>query len=112
MMRFVVMMATLSVTMFCASVSQAQNSGTANSTPQYRERSEKSNAQIAAEYTAKASAKARAAREAAARASKAGYEKTSRLIKKHGTGKVGGVVTGVLSNPKTACAPAKPDDCK
>ena len=92
-------------------VATAQNSGTANSTPQYNQPRDKSNAQIAAEYAAKAAAKARAAREAAARLARAGYENSSRVVKKVGTGKLGGVVGGVLGNPKTACAPSKPEDC-
>ena len=92
-------------------VATAQNSGTANSTPQYNQPREKSNAQIAAEYAAKAAAKASAAREAAARLARAGFENSSKVVKKVGAGKVGGVVGGVLGNPKTACAPSKPEDC-
>ena len=50
-----------------ASQSVAQSSGTANTTPQYRESKPKNNPQIAAEFVAKNAARRQAAKEAAMR---------------------------------------------
>ena len=110
-MKVITLFAAVLAVSMSGSVANAQNSGTANSTPQYNQPKDKSNAQIAAEYAAKAAAKARAAREAAAALARAGFQKSSRVVTKVGTGKLGGVVGGVLGDPKTACAPSKPEDC-
>jgi hypothetical protein len=87
-----------------ASQSVAQSSGTANSTPQYRESKPKNDPQIAAEIAAKNAARRQAAKEAARRFAEAGKQRAAGAARF--VAKQSGLGGGLLGNPKKACAPA------
>ena len=93
-----------------ASQVAAQSSGTANSTPQFRESKPKNNGQVAAEFAGKNAARREAAKEAAKRLADAGKKKaaaTARFVAKRS-----GVAGGILGSPGKACAPAPGEEDK